>query len=911
MLRKKRHKRKTSSKKAIVATVTAAVVVVPAFIGIPAYAAIHGNTWQGASPSEMNPSPAVLVSSQYTTAQEAMNQIDQELAENPLAQATVEVDLSTQGNGSVLAYYFANTGTLIITGTGTLNRAKYDSFAVRENITQATTLVVADALTLPSNCRGLFANASQFPYIGVLRNINRVILNPNLNTSNVTDMSWMFADLHESNPDVANWDTGNVTTMHGMFYTKFGSSIADPNVSNWNTSNVTDMAYMFYRAANATPDVTNWNTGNVTNMSSMFWGDRAADPNVSNWNVGAVRNVDWMFSGGCGLTTSLFKNWKFNTTPYAGQFLGHSSNVKDVVIPFNVRGFAPGDPVDNIFYQNSEMSSFTTTLSNFREFANNARMSVSFKSADNWGLFQDGKLIRRFASGTDKVTPQMFDDLTDGLYTIKQYPQPQIRTIKLKWDVAAPNVDEGISNISSLLPGTTIKWADPSAINTKKAGTTSYPAIVTYPNGAGTQVINIPVIISSSEADNFTPQTQTVSVVQNQELPDPSQAVKNAGQLPAGSQVTWDKAPSTDTPGNKEGSIKITFPDGSTKVISVKVDVIPLPQAQQIRAGYNTPVPNADKGIKNWTSLPQGTTVTWDKAPDMKKVGTITYPAVMTYPNGTTIHINIPVNIGPSEADNFTPQTQTVSVVQNQELPDPSQTLKNAGQLPAGSQVTWDKAPSTVRPGQRSGSIKVTFPDGSTKIVPVKVDVAPLPQSQPIHVGYNTPTPNPEKGIKNFKDLPHGTTVKWEKTPDMKKTGTTSHRVTVTYPNGSTRSVDIPTVRLPQSQQSVKPSTPNQNMSLNNNYSNNYNNNYSDNYDNNYTSDRNNDHNKAAAAQVGSAVNVMSHVTDVLSLGGATFAHSKPFVAVLTCLIEGLSDAALFIKRKSFFFKFFKFFKFK
>ena len=41
----------------------------------------------------------------------------------------------------------------------------------------------------------------------------------------------------------------------------------------WNTSNVTDMNYMFYGCNKLTSvDVSNWDTSNVTNMNGMFYG---------------------------------------------------------------------------------------------------------------------------------------------------------------------------------------------------------------------------------------------------------------------------------------------------------------------------------------------------------------------------------------------------------------------------------------------------------------------------------------------------------------------------------------------------------------------------------------------------------------------------------------------------------------
>ena len=42
------------------------------------------------------------------------------------------------------------------------------------------------------------------------------------------------------------------------------------DIGNWDTSNVTDMCWMFLGANNFNQDIGNWDTSNITNMSYMF-----------------------------------------------------------------------------------------------------------------------------------------------------------------------------------------------------------------------------------------------------------------------------------------------------------------------------------------------------------------------------------------------------------------------------------------------------------------------------------------------------------------------------------------------------------------------------------------------------------------------------------------------------------------
>lgn len=111
-------------------------------------------------------------------------------------------------------------------------------------------------------------------------------------TSNVTDMAWMFDRAASVVPDTRTWKTSNVKTMVGLFY---GASAANPDVSNWDVSNVTDMEAMFFNATSANPDVSDWDTSSVQNMRWLFVRAYAANPDVSKWDTSSVTNMAEMF----------------------------------------------------------------------------------------------------------------------------------------------------------------------------------------------------------------------------------------------------------------------------------------------------------------------------------------------------------------------------------------------------------------------------------------------------------------------------------------------------------------------------------------------------------------------------------------------------------------------------------------
>lgn len=134
-----------------------------------------------------------------------------------------------------------------------------------------------------------------------------------LNTSEVTDMSWMFyAMFYMPTLDVSMLDTHNVTNMHGMFcYSAFERL----DLSNWDTSKVEDMVAMFSASA----------------IKAVFVGER--------WTTAAVKQSDSMFEvcsdviGEDGTTFNADVIDKTNAHYNAGGYLRKKHDSWTVTIP--------------------------------------------------------------------------------------------------------------------------------------------------------------------------------------------------------------------------------------------------------------------------------------------------------------------------------------------------------------------------------------------------------------------------------------------------------------------------------------------------------------------------------------------------------------------------------------------------
>ena len=137
-----------------------------------------------------------------------------------------------------------------------------------------------------------------------LKNLTTIEGLENLNTSAVTDMSYMFSKCSSlTSLNLSNFNTSAVTNMGQMFYGC--SSLTSLNVSNFNTSAVTNMSEMFYGCSSLKSlNLSNFNTSKVTNMNGMFFGcSSLTELNLSNFNTAGVIDMRWMFENCSSLKT--------------------------------------------------------------------------------------------------------------------------------------------------------------------------------------------------------------------------------------------------------------------------------------------------------------------------------------------------------------------------------------------------------------------------------------------------------------------------------------------------------------------------------------------------------------------------------------------------------------------------------
>ena len=142
-----------------------------------------------------------------------------------------------------------------------------------------------------------------------IKNVLEIDLS-NFDTSNVTDMSYMFYGMSNlTTLDLSNFNTSQVTDMKYMFTYMFNLTTLD--LSSFNTFKVTDMNHMFSATRNLTTlDLSNFDTSKVINMQYMFSGMRNLTTlNLSNFDTSKVTNMYGMFGGMSNLATLDLSNF--------------------------------------------------------------------------------------------------------------------------------------------------------------------------------------------------------------------------------------------------------------------------------------------------------------------------------------------------------------------------------------------------------------------------------------------------------------------------------------------------------------------------------------------------------------------------------------------------------------------------
>ena len=276
-------------------------------------------------------------------------------SDNRVIDGAESYDVSEEQNGSVKMYVKQNGENnslydLTIVGNGIIAFPEDSSYLFLFNIGSCDG--ISNLSSIEFNNSIDTSKVTNMSYMFQSSQATTIDLS-NFNTSNVANMSYMFNNSKVTALDLSNFDTHNVINMHGMFYQSQATTI---DLSSFNTSNVTNMDHMFSSSAATTLDLSNFDTSNVTNMSNMFsysdvttldlsnfdtsnvtntnamfWYSKATSIDLSSFNTSKVTNMSYMFSDSQVTALDLSNFDTSKVTEMAAMF-SDSSNLKTIYV---------------------------------------------------------------------------------------------------------------------------------------------------------------------------------------------------------------------------------------------------------------------------------------------------------------------------------------------------------------------------------------------------------------------------------------------------------------------------------------------------------------------------------------------------------------------------------------------------
>ncbi|WP_283586267.1 LEA family epithelial adhesin, partial [Limosilactobacillus ingluviei] len=416
-------------------------------------------------------------------------------------------------------------------------------------------------------------------------------------------------------------------------------------------------------------------------------------------------------------------------------------------------------------------------------------------------------------------------------------------TVNRNTKLGPTEAEEAIKNVQSLPKGTTYSWASEKLPDTSTSGQKNGWVVVTYPDTSRDKVLVKINVKTDAESYTVTPKDK-VSVDKGEDV-DPSSLVNVTGPdgkpttLPAGS-IDWKDGakPDLTTSGDKAGTVEVTFTDGSTKDVPVKVHVKTDaetydPQAQP----WTTTVgktPKADEVIsstdKNGKKMPSDAKYTWKTEPNTSKIGEASGEVTVTYNDGSHDDVPVTINVKDKLDDNEKYHIygkDGLKVDKGQTL-DPKDAIDvkdangNETTLPENSKVEWtkDKEPDFSQAGKDvTGEVTVTYPDetASTANVTVHVNgqsdkykVAPRDGVTVQRGGQVDPETTVVAQTPDGKptSFPNGTKHEWVTKPDTDSTGKRTGVVKTTFPDGSTTTTTVSVTVEPNQSDKYDPKGP-------------------------------------------------------------------------------------------------------
>lgn len=197
------------NKKLFKLTITSSLTIASGLLLLDSATTVHGETTPADTTTTEQPTP-------------------QQPTDDTTPPAGIQGKVIASGLDGSSHYYLTDQGTVYLMD-GILDKTTTSRLAASssaQTVTKIdTSLASKNSVYAPKDCSKLFNNLQKLKEFDL----------SNLNTSNVTDMSYMFASVHAKEGNLSNFDTSKVTNISHMFYS---SSFTSLDISSFNMKSV-------------------------------------------------------------------------------------------------------------------------------------------------------------------------------------------------------------------------------------------------------------------------------------------------------------------------------------------------------------------------------------------------------------------------------------------------------------------------------------------------------------------------------------------------------------------------------------------------------------------------------------------------------------------------------------------------
>lgn len=267
-------------------------------------------------------------------------------------------------------------------------------------------------------------------------------------------------------------------------------------------------------------------------------------------------------------------------------------------------------------------------------------------------------------------------------------------------------------------------------INSKNSDAISHEKIERASKISSTTLNNkVEKSLNSSEqkiVDNTSVKTQIITTFEGK-IPQPTDGIVN--KLPLNIKLEWDKKiPKTTKIGIEEAIVKITYPDKTSKIIPVRINVV-KPKAKTVHTLPGV-LPDPKDCIQNVEKFPKGTKYSWKKKPNVSKPGVHKAVVIITLPNKlkTQVKVSITVEKALYYSSHLAIQ-KGKKLIYKGKIIKASSLIEDKDKMPVNTKYSWLKKPDLKSSGIKEGIIKIVFPNKHTKEIKIKVRVLKMKNS--------------------------------------------------------------------------------------------------------------------------------------------------------------------------------------